>query len=219
MVGGLKNSPGHLMLVPYIIWAIELFVSDLMAALKPSSTVDKNSVHLMLLCAFIALFRILCCLSIFPLLWRWYEKAIGFQPSFSNCRSTEPTAKFDASVQSDKGIPVLGKDRRAASARPRSNVSILTPNDGISVPFAEYNVYLEIWHSPFVFVQGRIETSAPLSTRNWQPVPLSLTNNRDLRPKILAARLTVASTARAGFPAHQNCMVVRICQGSISSQI
>ncbi|GFY42229.1 retrovirus-related Pol polyprotein from transposon TNT 1-94 [Trichonephila inaurata madagascariensis] len=37
-------------------------------------------------------------------------------PSFSNCWSTAPTAKSDASVQSERGSPDLGKDRRPASA-------------------------------------------------------------------------------------------------------
>ncbi|GFU12939.1 hypothetical protein TNCV_1456761 [Trichonephila clavipes] len=68
VVDGSKNSPGNLMLVPYTIWVIEWFVSDVMAALKLSSTVGKVSVHLML-CAFIAPFEVLCCNSIFPLHW------------------------------------------------------------------------------------------------------------------------------------------------------
>ncbi|GFT68532.1 hypothetical protein NPIL_654921 [Nephila pilipes] len=78
MVGGSKNSPGNL-LVPYIIWAIEWFMSDLMAALKPSSTVGRDSVHLML-CAFIALFRVLCYLSIFPLHYPYEVVCDTFAP-------------------------------------------------------------------------------------------------------------------------------------------
>ncbi|GFS88904.1 hypothetical protein NPIL_634611 [Nephila pilipes] len=110
-------------------------------------------------------------------------------------------------------------ERLHGRLRPRPNVSILTPNVGISVPFAAYDVYLETWHSPLLFAQWRIETSAPLSTRNLLPVPIFLTNNRDLRPKILAAGLAAASTAGAGFPTHRNRMAVRICQGGIFSRI
>ncbi|GFT15266.1 hypothetical protein NPIL_573991 [Nephila pilipes] len=98
MVGGSKNSPGYLMFVPYIIWAIEWFVSDLMADLKPSSTVGKDSVHLMLLCAFIAFFRVLCCLSIFPftleVLWQVGELFLSTKND-DQCRSEQSSMPFE----------------------------------------------------------------------------------------------------------------------------
>ncbi|GFT94288.1 hypothetical protein NPIL_607651 [Nephila pilipes] len=73
----------------------------------------------------------------------------------------------------------------------------------ISKPLAAYNLYPEIRHSPLL--TGIIDTSALLSTRNLQPVFLSLTNKRDFRLSTSsAAKLDVVSTAGIDFPNYSN---------------